>query len=271
MIGTPWQEATDTLRTLTAEPAFGLITDMDGTISPLVLNPPKALVTERNRQALVALRDVLPLVAVVSGRKAAAVQHIVNIPGLVYIGNHGMDQWQDGQVVVAPQAAPYAAALQEVHRILAPLEQDGAEVEDKGASLSIHYRRAHDPQTFQKKAAPLIERAAVDHGMETFTGKMIFEVRPPIDIDKGVALVNLVEQYQLKAALFLGDDVTDLAAMRATRRLRQEGVCNAWSVGVHSEDEPEALADSADFFAAGVGDVEELLEWVLNERKASST
>ena len=82
---------------------------------------------------------------------------------------------------------------------------------------------------------------------------------------------QLVEEKKIDAALFLGDDVSDLNAFKAARQMRTERICEAWGVGVQSEDAPEALADTADFLADGVEDVEDLLAWLLKARKASST
>ena len=80
-----------------------------------------------------------------------------------------------------------------------------------------------------------------------------------------------MQERRLQAALFLGDDISDLNALRTARRLRVEKVCDARGVGVQSEDAPADLAATADFLADGVADVEELLAWLLAARKASST
>ena len=90
-------------------------------------------------------------------------------------------------------------------------------------------------------------------------------------MDKGIAFRRLVEEQKLDAALFLGDDVSDLNALRMARRLREENICDAWGIGVQSDDAPEDLAATADFLAEGVLDVEELLAWLLTARRASST
>jgi trehalose 6-phosphate phosphatase len=107
--------------------------------------------------------------------------------------------------------------------------------------------------------------------LELFTGKMVFEVRPPIGVDKGYAFRKLVKEHNIAAALFLGDDVSDLGALEMARQMREADECDAWGVGVQSEEAPEALAATADFLADGVPDVEALLDWLLMARKASST
>ena len=141
-----WQDATDTtLHTLLEQPRLGLITDVDGTISPIVAHPDDAQVTPRNREMLDALQDVLTLVAVISGRAADDISQRVGIPGLVYVGNHGLETWIDGEVTLAPQVHAYRPGLEIVRDALTPRILPGMIVEDKGATLSIHYRRAEDP------------------------------------------------------------------------------------------------------------------------------
>ena len=107
-----WQEATSTtLKTLVGKGRIGLITDVDGTISPIVLDPDAARVTPRSRELLRQLHDHLALVAVITGRAAADVRSMVGLPDLVYIGNHGMERWEDGRVEVIPEAAAMDMAM----------------------------------------------------------------------------------------------------------------------------------------------------------------
>ncbi len=131
-----WENAKDELFKAISKPRFGLITDVDGTISPIVDVPDEARVTPRNLELLAALGTQLTLTAVVSGRAAEDVYQRVGLPGLVYIGNHGMEQWQDGKVIVSPTAAAYrenlSAATPEIKQILL----SGMRFEDKGATLS---------------------------------------------------------------------------------------------------------------------------------------
>lgn len=266
-----WKQATESLTNLVRQSRLGLFSDLDGTLAPIAPTPAAAQISPRAGELLAALRDRLPLVALISGRRAASLQAKVGIPGLVYIGNHGLENWVDGKTVLLPQALPFLPHLQAVKTELQALEQPGVYVEDKEATLSFHYRQAADPAEFAAQHAPKIESLVAKHGLALFTGKMVFEIRPPIEMDKGVAFSNLVEQHQLDAALFLGDDVSDLNTLRMARKLRESKRCEAWGVGVQSAEAPEDLAAAADFFAGGVDDVEDLLAWLLRAREASAT
>jgi trehalose 6-phosphate phosphatase len=261
----------DLLQRLAVEPRFGLFSDLDGTLAPIAPSPQAANISPRARHLLAELRDVLPLVALISGRRADSLQAKVGVPGLVYVGNHGLEQWADGKTTVLPEVEPYLAAMQAAKRELSALEEPGAFVEDKEATLSFHFRQVEDQTRFAKTREKDVEKIANNLGLGFFGGKMVFEVRPPILMDKGLALQNMTMDHSLKAALFLGDDVTDLAGLAMVRMLRNENVCDAWGVGVQSSDAPAVLADTADFLAADVSDVEELLSWLLSARKASST
>jgi trehalose 6-phosphate phosphatase len=161
--------------------------------------------------------------------------------------------------------------IQAVKKELQALEQDGAFVEDKHVTLSFHYRQTPHPDKFADQYKARIAAWVAAHGLVLFMGKMVFEVRPPIEMDKGRAFRNLVLEHTLQAALFLGDDISDLNALRMARQLREEQACDAWGVGVQSDDAPEDLAAAADFLAEGVADVEKLLAWLLTARRASST
>jgi trehalose 6-phosphate phosphatase len=267
-----WQTATSTLlQPVVSGARVGLVTDVDGTISPIVDHPDAAQVTPRSRALLADLRPHLALVAVISGRAAADVRERVGLPDLVYVGNHGLEWWAGGRIEIAPEAAVFRpaleAALDAVRADLVP----GMLVEDKGATLSVHYRQTADPAAVSARLAPVFEALARQHGLRLFKGRMVFEIRPPIDVNKGSAFRDLITRYRLDAALYLGDDTTDVDALRMARRLREEGVCAAVGLGVESANMPPAVRDSADLLVSGIQDVEAFLSWLLNERSASST
>ncbi len=267
-----WQDAISTsLLTLINHQRIGLITDMDGTISPIVAVPSAAQPTPRNRALLQQLHHHLALVAVISGRGAADVRARVDLPELVYIGNHGLERWHDGRVEVAPTVVPYRPQLEAAKQRVEAQQPDGVWVEDKGATLSIHYRNTTQPDVTATALRPILERITTEHGLRLFAGRMVFEVRPPIDVDKGTAFHQLIHDYQLDAALYLGDDTTDVDALRMAQHLREQGVCYALAVGVESDDMPPAVGAASDVMVSGVSDVEALLDWLLTALSASST
>jgi trehalose 6-phosphate phosphatase len=244
---------------------MGLVTDFDGTVSPIVRDPYGAQVTARSRELLRALGAALPLVAVVSGRSAADIQQRVGLPGLVYVGNHGLERWVDGQVEVHPQAAGYRPALEAAIHELEPIKPPGMIIEDKGVTLSVHYRQADDPDAIGAAYRPRVRDLAARLGLTFFEG------RPPVAVDKGIAFRRLVTEHDLGSALYIGDDLTDVDAFRAAHDLRRSGACYALAAGVESGGAPDAVRETADVLVSGVPGVEALLSWLLDARSASST
>lgn len=265
------QDASQLLTEAIHLPRFGLFSDMDGTLSHIVPNPPDARVTERSRALLAALRDVLPLVAVISGRGAGDVHARVGIPGLIYIGNHGLEQWVGSGTAFLPEVAAFRPALEGAIDDLRGYLYPGMEIEDKGATVSIHYRQTADPDAVATIFRPLVVRAAADHGLSTFEGRRVFELRPPLEVNKGTAFEGLIRRHALDAAVFIGDDTTDVDAFRAARSLRAAGECLAYGVGVLSASTSEPVREVSDALVPGVEGVEELLAWLLRSRSASST
>jgi trehalose 6-phosphate phosphatase len=266
-----WDEGTSTLETGIRSPRFGLITDVDGTISPIGDEPDAARVTPGNLELLARLGALLPLVAVISGRSAGDVARRVNLPGLVYIGNHGMEQWQDGQVRIVPSAAAYREALTAAAAEIRQLLVKGMSLEDKGVTLSVHYRTTDRPEQVAVELTPAFEALAGAHGLRLTRGRMVFEFRPPVQVDKGSALVALVRSHRLEAAVYLGDDTTDVTAFQNAARLRASGQCLAYGLGVCSPGTPAEVLENADYLIQEVSGVETFLAWLLKARMASST
>jgi trehalose 6-phosphate phosphatase len=267
-----WQEATgDSLRILVEKQRLGLVTDMDGTLSPIVPSPDQAQITPRNRELLQALRPCLTLVAVVSGRASGDVRERVGLPDLIYVGNHGLEQWVDDHVELAPEAAAFRPALETALDELRVRQVPGMWIEDKGATLSVHYRQTENPQQVAADLAPIVHELAERLGLRDFQGRMVFELRPPLDINKGSILRRLAVENALESVVYLGDDTTDVDALRVARLLREQGVCYAVGLGVESEGVPEAVLLESDFTASGVAGVESFLAWLLNARRASSS
>ena len=100
---------------------------------------------------------------------------------------------------------------------------------------------------------------------------MVFEFRPPVDIDKGTAFEELVTSHQLDAALYLGDDTTDVAVFVTARRLRESESCLAYGLGVESQGTPRTVLTEADYLVQEVSGVESFLAWLSKARIASST
>jgi trehalose 6-phosphate phosphatase len=197
-----------------------LLLDFDGTLAPIVERPELASMPDSTRAALAALMEARGVeVAVVSGRGLADVRERAAIPGIAYAGNHGMEIEGAGLHRIHPEARAARPALQAVLERLEPaLDRiPGAFAEDKGLTLSIHYRLADPAREDQVRDA--VHAAADRHvDLRVTEGKKVLEVRPRVEWDKGRAVLYLLDQMRPPAGtpvLYLGDDRTDEDAFRA--------------------------------------------------------
>ena len=235
-----------------------VLLDVDGTLAPIAPRPEDAAVPAPTRDAVAALgrpRDVH--VALVSGRGARDARTLVGVDRVWSIGNHGLETIDpDGTLTIDERVAPWASALRSARDAAeaAVASAPGALVEDKGATLSIHYRLAN------AEAVPELERrveaAATAAGLRVTRGRKVMEVRPPIAVDKGTAVLALARRLgatgRTASIVFAGDDRTDEDAMDALR------VWHTDAVTIHVAGE-EARATRAEF---RVDSPEVLAKWL---------
>ncbi|MCI0709109.1 MAG: trehalose-phosphatase [Chloroflexi bacterium] len=260
-----WKETTDTkLYPLLKAKRLGLIVDMDGTISHIAETPEAAVVTPKSRELLGTLVLMLPMVAAISGRAARDLNQRVAIPGMVYVGNHGLERWEDGGRVLNEDVRRYRKALAASLEDLEPYLTVGMWIEDKYATASVHYRMTPNPEKAANTLGPLINNIAEKHGLKSSPGQKLFEIRPPIEANKGTAVDALVKEFELDAIVYIGDDVTDIDAINAVKALREAQECYGIGIGVVSEENENSqkVADVSDAIAHGVHDVEALLSWL---------
>ncbi|MFL5560558.1 MAG: trehalose-phosphatase [Gemmatimonadaceae bacterium] len=235
-----------------------VLLDVDGTLAPIAPRPEDASVPESTRRAVSALvqaRDTR--VALVSGRSAKDARRLVGVEWLWTIGNHGFETIDpDGRFWVDKRVSEWSAALQQVRASAADavMSAPGARLEDKGATLSVHYRLAAEGDIPRLERA--IVAAAESAGLRVTRGRKVIEVRPPIAVDKGTAVLALARQLgataQSASIVFAGDDTTDEDAMDALRGWHADAVT------IHVEGE-EPRATRAEF---RVGAPKVLAKWL---------
>lgn len=250
------------LRRCLAKRPRGLLTDVDGTISPIAPSPQEARVSPAVRASLQALRGKFELVAVVSGRGVEDLRRLVGVLGLVYIGNHGLERWEDGEIRRLPEAEAYIPVMNAVRLDLASHLGEGIIIEDKGASLSVHYRRSPYPQAARQQILDAVSRSRAARCLRLTEGRMVVELRPPLPVDKGTALLTLVEEYALHSVIYLGDDLTDVDAFQAVHRLGGER--SGLAVAVVGEETALQVEQAADLTLPGVEAAEQFLSWLAS-------
>jgi trehalose 6-phosphate phosphatase len=245
----------------------GLFSDVDGTLSAIAPTPEAATLLPGVRALLEEARDAFDVVAVVSGRAAGDARQLVGVAGIAYIGNHGLERLDpDGTAQVLPEALTFrhaiSATLATLAEQLAP-RFPGLRIEPKGVTASVHVRNTPEPAAAEEAVYQAATAAAQLNGLRVTRGRLVVELRPPVDVDKGVAVAAVIRTHGLRGAIYLGDDRTDIDTFRALRRLTAEGFCHGVAVAVLHAEAPEHLAAEADVALASIGRVPEFLRWLL--------
>jgi trehalose 6-phosphate phosphatase len=256
-----WKDFSSAIET---SPHILLLSDYDGTLTPIVSRPEEALLSPRVEEKLHTLsRKPAYTVGIISGRSMKDLKSMVSIDGVYYAGNHGLEiegphlryineSAQADQSLMKKLAGEMSLALEHISGVI---------IEDKGLGLSVHYRLVSPEDeytvvdTFRRITRHLMDRGEI----RVTSGKKVYEVRPPIDWHKGKAVEAIVRE--IKAALdldnlltiYLGDDVTDEDAFKVLQRP------NGWSIFIGS-DNP---LSTADYYLDSTSEVEELLSRLI--------
>lgn len=195
--------------------------DYDGTLTPIVDRPEDAVISERTREVVRELARRCP-VCVVSGRDRAVVQELMGVDDLVVAGSHGFDIWSpEGGAIERREGDEFTGLLGEVtdrmRTLVAPVK--GALVEPKKTSVAVHYRLVEERERPRIRAIVKSEVGAHSGALRLMEGKMVYEIQPRLEWDKGRAVLYLLEALGLDGddvvPLYVGDDVTDEDAFRA--------------------------------------------------------
>jgi len=261
------QERYDALAAAAPEVLVGL--DFDGTLSPIVDDPDRAVIHPDGPRVLTALASRVRAVVVVTGRPARQVVDLGDLDRvadglpdgarLVVLGQYGNERWDaSSREFTSPEPpAGLQAFRDELPRLLKAERAEGAHIEEKGLAVAVHTRRLPDPAAAFARLEEALADAAERHGLSLEPGRLVLEVRAP-GMHKGLALETAVAEHDAGGVLFAGDDLGDLEAFEAVRALRDGGLpalllCSG-------SEEQEALAELADVVVDGPGGVLDLLD-----------
>lgn len=250
-------EAVEPLR---ADPArAAVLLDVDGVLAPIVRHADDAHVPEPTRVPLIAVAKRYGLVACVSGRRAAVARRIVSLGSITYVGNHGSEILRGGATAV--EVDPEVAAWSERMAAFAAAQDADAfqrlriRSEDKDVIRAYHWRGAPDERAAEAAVRRLAERAEAE-GFVTHWGRKVLEVRPPVELNKGRGVERLLRDANLAAALYAGDDTTDLDAFAG---LVEASLETAIRIAVDSPEAPPELLAAADLVVEGPAELVALL------------
>jgi trehalose 6-phosphate phosphatase len=244
-----------------------ILLDVDGVLAPIVQQPDDAHMPETTRRPLIEVARRYGVVACVSGRRASDARRIVSLGSIAYLGNHGSEVLRPG--AVAPEADRELQAW--TRRVQAFMGEAYSEelrrlrvrLEDKEAIAALHWRGVPDDEGAHAAIAQVAAQAEAA-GYKTHWGRKVLEIRPPVRIDKGAGVVALLRDRDLLAALYVGDDTTDLDAFRGLTELVDTGrLGQALRIGVRSDEGPAELEEEADVMVEGTDGVRDLLRALL--------
>lgn len=233
-----------------------LCLDYDGTLTPIAPSPEQATLPPCTRSLLRKLASHSRMtVALISGRAVDDLRRLVRLRKPIYVGNHGLEVWQEGRRTDFIASSSFREAVTGIPPQLASLVTDipGVILEDKGRSLSLHYRMvpqnqmAHLKAVFRREVLPLIRSA----GLTVLHGKKVFDVRPGGNWTKGHIVLWLIKQTRRRSILpiYIGDDRTDEDAFAALR----DGI--TIRVGAHRRSK-------AHYYVRDIKEVLAFLQWM---------
>lgn len=182
--------------------------DYDGCLAPIAATPARARMRRATRRLLADVAALYPCV-VISGRALEDIaRRLAGIPVWHVFGNHGLES-ESGRGRPVDQTRAW------VRRLTNALSgHAGVVIEDKGFSVTVHYRGASD-----RPAAVAAIDAAVQGlpGARIMGGEEAVNLLPFGGADKGVAVRDALRLFACETCIYVGDDETDEDAFAAAR------------------------------------------------------
>jgi trehalose 6-phosphate phosphatase len=229
-----------------------------------VADPDQAAPNEQAVALLSELSHCLQRVVIISGRDTDFLVRRLPLPQALFVGNHGLEERDGGASRIVAEAQPYLAQLQRAGDAVQALplgRAPGITIERKRVTLSVHFRNAADPSTTGSALQPALQEIARREQLQLQPGRLVWELRPPIELDKGEVLRRLAAAVQPAGVVYVGDDRTDADAFAALKRM--PGVRTV-AVGVRSPEVPHEVFVDCDLMVEGVPAVIQLLTQLLD-------
>ena len=206
-----------------------LLLDYDGTLTPIAETPGQAVISKETKRLLLRISGLTDsILGIISGRSLKDLKGLVGIKGIIYAGNHGLEI-QGPKIRFKSPVSPGSRSI--IRDIAADLRKGlsgikGILIEDKGLTLSIHYRLAErkDLAAIERIVTKITGAYRARDKIEMSSGKKVYEIKPPVKWDKGKVVLWLMARRQFAAGdkfvlpVYIGDDVTDEDAFRALKR-----------------------------------------------------
>ncbi|MGB9980203.1 trehalose-phosphatase [Methanobacterium sp.] len=244
-----------------------VITDIDGTISKIVLDPYEATISQIMKTTLKKLVNKFQLVGIVTGRNVKNAKEMLEVDGLLYIGSHGLEYLKNDEIYIEPEVEKYLPLIQKVAQNIQTEEElyniKNILFQEKGLCFTVHYRKCEDPEGTRRKILDAINELEELEKFKVTEGRKVVEIRPKIGHDKGTILEKLIFENAIEKIIYLGDDVTDVDAFNKLKELKGENKVNGLGIVVISEEVPEFVRENASFYVNGVEEVQKFFNWLL--------
>jgi trehalose 6-phosphate phosphatase len=233
-----------------------ILLDFDGSLAPIVARPQDAVPLPGAVDALHELVESIAFVGVVSGRPLYFLTDALPVRGLACVGLYGLEVSLDGKREVDPRVMPYLGAIAEAAEIAESRLPDVYVERKAGITVTLHYRQ---DDTAAERVLDLAAELADQFGLDApQRGRKAVELRPPVPVDKGTAVAELIAGYAVAA--FAGDDLGDLPAFDAIAAAVESGrLEHGVRIGVSSQEVPPELGSHTDVAVDGPAELVELL------------
>ncbi|WP_353683738.1 trehalose-phosphatase [Thermodesulfovibrio sp. 3907-1M] len=189
-----------------------LFFDFDGTLVPIMKNPEDCYLSYELKEVFKELKNKIKI-GIISGRDLKDLKKRVSIKGVYYSGSHGL--YIEGPEIkyINPDAERLKDYINKIYREVKKLNDKflGMVVEKKEFSFALHYRQvdAKNRSTLKKLFSDIISNFNQDY-IKILKGKMVFEVLPAVNWNKGSAVSFLISHFKGEhLPVFVGDDITD--------------------------------------------------------------
>lgn len=236
-----------------------ILSDIDGTLHPIVERPDQIHFTDYIPSILEKLARKYAIVGLITGRSLKNALHFIKARGIIYIGNHGLEISRNSKIEYARGVQEFIPGIRRALDLInnGPLGKiPGIFIEDKKVAVAVHYRQAPDRSSV---VGQFVSQTAKELGLKVIRGRKVYELQPPVKVNKGTALVEILKASGVNLALYMGDDISDIKAFRRLKAVAWHDF-NAITVGVRSKEVKRLESEeSVDYLIDSIDDAVALL------------
>ncbi|MDP8258241.1 MAG: trehalose-phosphatase [Candidatus Aadella gelida] len=241
--------------------------DFDGTITPIKKYPKGVILSSIMKKVVEDLSMTKDIsVSIISGRELSEIKKMVGIKNIGYVGNHGLESEDEGLKHTIKEALKTEPLMRKINKELRTSLRSfkGIIVENKGLSLSVHYRtvKEKDVKKAKKVFSETVRMYKNKRRIKVGEGKKVWEIRPPMDKNKGTAVLDLLRKKEKAikktiTPIYIGDDKTDEDAFRVFKK-------RGYTVKVCKENTKNTYAR---FYLRNTAEVKKVLENIVILKK----